>query len=503
MVPDIQSINYQNQKLEISKISFYKSIQLPVTISERLFNSFSESKDTSYITYKQLKSGLNDLYFGTFEDTAKAIFKLYDFDFDGFINKVDVNILFAFLPLKDQTGDYKCQLEALEELDEILESTFNFNDVSEEKKNSEILKEDELNFENFLIAIQRRSDILLQMLCFLYQTYPFQEKILVRASEESQKSQINNVHNHEELNLAEDEDIFYVFLSNKAKSSITLVPPKFSSKFAPAAKFLAKYKDFYKNHDGKIKCSNDVLEIKYNNNFNGNNIIISQDKCQRAVSKKDYEAAQESKVSAILSNNSLDNLDNNQKILKNSEKLQVHQGISSVDNLESNNQIDTIVNNNYLTELLSTKDDENSHSSDSLPSLNAFGFIKKDSSEQSSKVQHKPNTSDTEASYEGSVISYNSSSQIRKQIWLVSLDHCIYMYTDSTKKEQIGFNYIKGCFIKQKGSINIRSVNYYEFSIVFSNKTQSYLTLRIDDALKWATHLRSVIGYRIFLNTTF
>ena len=127
----------------------------------------------------------------------------------------------------------------MEELEEILDSTFNVNDVIEEKK--KISKEGELNFENFFKAIQKRSDVFLQMLCFFHQTCPFQEKILVRASEESQKPQINNVHKHEELSLSEDEDIFSFFISNKEKSSITLVPPKISSKFAPVAVFLTKY----------------------------------------------------------------------------------------------------------------------------------------------------------------------------------------------------------------------------------------------------------------------
>ena len=74
------------------------------------------------------------------------------------------------------------------------------------------------------------------------------------------------------------------------------------------------------------------------------------------------------------------------------------------------------------------------------------------------------------------------------------------MYTDNTKKEQIGFNYIKGCFIKQKGCIIIQSVMYYNFSIVFSNKTQTYLTLNIKDSVKWSSHLRSIIGYRNFFD---
>ena len=151
----------------ITKTRFFVWTKLPIFISEKLFISFDLDND-GFLSLEELKNSLSMLYFGSFEETARVIFNFYDFDKDGKIMAQDVKTILGFLPLKsDKTKTvYKHQLESLEELDQILKITFK--------------EKEKQNFKEFLIAIQENSDIYLQMLCFLYQRCPFQEKIVKR-----------------------------------------------------------------------------------------------------------------------------------------------------------------------------------------------------------------------------------------------------------------------------------------------------------------------------------
>jgi Ca2+-binding EF-hand superfamily protein len=113
---------------------------------------------------------------GSFEETTKVIFNLLDFDKDGIIKKEDVKIILSYLPLNDVSEEKDKKLESVkeilgvqmkswEEIDDIVSKTF--------KK-----YEDRMNFEQFEDTVQnKKSDVLLQIICFLYMQKPFSAKI--------------------------------------------------------------------------------------------------------------------------------------------------------------------------------------------------------------------------------------------------------------------------------------------------------------------------------------
>ena len=74
-------------------------MKLPVFISEKMFYAISGSR-SNYISIEQLSTFLCNLYYGSFEETAKCIFQIYDFDLDGYIKPKDVKLLFCYLPFK-------------------------------------------------------------------------------------------------------------------------------------------------------------------------------------------------------------------------------------------------------------------------------------------------------------------------------------------------------------------------------------------------------------------
>jgi hypothetical protein len=174
---DLASRNEGSKKKGISKVTFLDYIKLPVFIGEKLFNSLDRDND-SHLNSEEFVQGLCKLYLGDFDQTVGVIFSILDFDKDGIINKDDTKILLSYLPLKtDKTKiEYKFQMDSLEEIDEILALTFS-------TKNTLKL------FDFIKVIEQKKSDVFLQLLCFLYNKKPFNESNLGKVNFGKRKSQ--------------------------------------------------------------------------------------------------------------------------------------------------------------------------------------------------------------------------------------------------------------------------------------------------------------------------
>ena len=145
------------KKQGIGKITFYDYMKLQIFISEKLFIALDKDSD-NFLSQKEFVEGLKTLYFGSFKNTCNLIFYIFDFDKDGLINKGDIKITMSYLPLTDTT--HKVQMESLSEIDNLLDIYFG--------------KSDNLNFDNFINIVQNvKSDLYLQLLCFIYENKPF------------------------------------------------------------------------------------------------------------------------------------------------------------------------------------------------------------------------------------------------------------------------------------------------------------------------------------------
>jgi hypothetical protein len=153
-----------HKKNGISKITFFEYMKLPVLISEKLFYALDKDED-NYLNTKEFTEGLFKLYTGTFQETVEVIFDMLDFNKDNKISKGDAKVLLSYLPLKNNSDNiilYKDQLEGLDDIDCIIKDTFINNDL--------------LDFNQFLSVTQnKKSDIYVQLLCFLYEGKPFTE----------------------------------------------------------------------------------------------------------------------------------------------------------------------------------------------------------------------------------------------------------------------------------------------------------------------------------------
>ena len=158
---DLAERSENKTKLGISRIIFYNYLNLSLIISEKIFNSFDKDKN-NYLNLKEFREGMIRLFQGNFEETLNSIFEIYDFDSDGFINKEDVRIIMFYLPLKIQNvkNDFKQQMDSLDEINEILEHTFE-NEI-------------ELNIDKYRELIKKRvSDTFIHLISFIYKNVPF------------------------------------------------------------------------------------------------------------------------------------------------------------------------------------------------------------------------------------------------------------------------------------------------------------------------------------------
>ena len=179
---DLADRDESNKRKGIIKMIFFDYIKLPIFIAEKVFNVFDKDKD-SFLNQKEFIYGMNRLYNGNFDETLKLIFEILDFNHDEYIEKDDVKMILGLLPLKtDKTKDkikYKYQMESLEEIQQIINLTFDNKKI--------------LNLEEFKdIVTKRKSDVFLQIICFLYQKKPFTDSNISVLSTSKKASDIEN-----------------------------------------------------------------------------------------------------------------------------------------------------------------------------------------------------------------------------------------------------------------------------------------------------------------------
>ena len=98
---DLSNRGAKNKNIKyMSRTTFYDYIKLPIFIAEKLFSSFS-NRNKDVLALEEFVDGLFNLYTGSFEDTARIIFNLLDFNKDGLINNDDVKIIISYLPLSN------------------------------------------------------------------------------------------------------------------------------------------------------------------------------------------------------------------------------------------------------------------------------------------------------------------------------------------------------------------------------------------------------------------
>ena len=484
------STKKENSKTKyLSRLTFYDYIKLPIFISEKLFNSFSSTGQQEGLTEDEFVTGFFKLYMGTFQETTKTIFDLLDFDKDGIIKKEDVKIILSYLPLNDVSEEQEktlesvkevlgVQMKSLEEIDDIVSKTF--------KK-----YEDKMNFEQFKDTVQnKKSDVLLQIICFLYQEKPFSAKNI-----ESMKLKYGQIEDDEY-----DKMMKAYGRSAKKHVSVKIKTPNQTSVLSPAGTFFKRkfsMKGFKLDEEPKNPNVNDF------NKFKSENIAMSKfsQKNVRNAFSSEFNINEE--IGKKKENNET-NIPYDKNIsmvrLNNERTVEDYKKLKSKD-FNNKENIKEFIDKSKQRYSSPTKYLQEKAGLNSLALMNKdidyeknLNPINEENEFQNDIIEEK------NIMYENWVYKLTENKKL-KIFYLVLINKDIYYYKDQEKKNFLGMHNLSGCFVQeQPDQMEIEGTKFYIFEIFFNNKskTRKYYTPDIEIMKHFIKNIKEAIGYMKF-----
>ena len=427
---DLADRNETSRKKGIMKIIFLDYLKLPMFISEKLFTVFDEDKD-GFLNSKEFILGMNKLYNGSYQDTIKLIFDLLDFNHDGFIEKDDAKMILSLLPLKTDKSkvEYKYQMQSLEEITEIINSTFG--------------KSKKLNLEEFQTTVEKhKSDIFIQIICFLYQKKPFTE---------------NNINVLKSSKKSVPSDILQTPQVKKKEScgNILLPSPLKNTSLSPAS-------DFFKSNVIKTPFSlgeSAGIEEESEPAISGFNGMVR------------YHNRNIPKDGAEENNNDVN------KIIKNSDNVY---------------NSPSVYLKKHRTKTVTPFSLGLSSPSPSVGCSSSKKVIPPMSLNEDKKEESK-------VTYENYIYKVSQNNKLKKY-YLVLINKDIFYYKSDEKKEVLGMHNLSGCFVKENGTKNINDKTYYCFTLVFPSKERSFYCNSKEIYDNFNKALKEAFGYLNFFD---
>ena len=437
---DLADRDETNKKKGIMKMIFFDYLKLPIFISEKLFIVFDKDKD-GFLNQKEFIYGMNRLYNSNFDETLKLIFELLDFNHDDLIEKDDVKMILGLLPLKTDKNKikYKYQMQSLEEIQQIINCTF------DNKK--------ALNLEEFKeVVIKKKSDVFLQIICFLYQKKPFSDSNISVLSTSKK---------------ANDLEISTPQISKKTKNDNVLLPsPLQNSALSPAFQLLKS---------GQIK-SPFSLSDSISNQKEEFNPEISGFKGMIRYHNRNIPKNEDTKNADIEGDNQNENEVVN-KILKNAENVFNSPSAYLKDSSEKAKNIKPF----------------------SLFSPETKPIEKKEKIVSGFSLSNEEKNEEDKAKYENYIYKKSDGNRLKKY-YLVLIDKDIYYYKSEQKKEVLGMHNLSGCFFKENSSEKINEKIYYCFSVVFPKKERKYYVSSKEIYDNFIKALKKSFGYLNFFD---
>ena len=429
---DLADRNETNRKKGIMKLIFFDYLKLPMFISEKLFTVFDEDKD-GFLNSKEFILGMNRLYNGSYQDTIQLIFDILDFNHDGFIEKDDAKMILTLLPLKTDKSkvEYKYQMQSLEEINEIINATFG--------------KSKKLNLEEFKNTVEKhKSDIFIQIICFLYQKKPFTE---------------NNI--------------------NILKTSKKTVPSDLLQ--TPQVK-------------NKQICDNILLPSPLKNTaLSPASIFLESKMIKTPFSLGESSAIEEESEPAISGFNGMVRY-HNRNIPKNPNNEE--------DENESNNDVNNIIKNSdtvYNSPSVYLK----RHRAKPVAqfSLSSPSPVKMPQSTKKviPNMSLNDDIKEEKVTYENYIYKVSQNNKLKKY-YLVLINKDIFYYKTEEKKEMLGMHNLSGCFVKENGTKNINDKKYYCFTLVFPSKERSFYCNSKEIYDNFNKALKEAFGYLNFFD---
>ena len=374
------------------------------------------------------------------------------------------------------------QMKSLEEIDDIVSKTF--------KK-----YEGKMNFEQFKDTVQnKKSDVFLQIICFLYQEKPFKAKNI-----ESMKLKYGDIDDDEYEKMMKS----YGNRSRKGVS-VRIKTPNQSSTLSPAGSFFKRrfsIKGFNLNDDQSKDSKDNKDSNKQNITFKESSKSIKSN-ISSGLTKTDSELAIPEEYANKDLENNVDAYDKNISMVRlNNERT-----------LDDYNKLKKDKNSN-LKDLMDHSKQRYSSPTKYLQEkagLNSLALMNKDIdydknlcpiNEEENEANDNPEE-EKNICYENWVYKLTENKKLKK-FYLVLINKDIYYYKDKEKKNFLGMHNLSGCFIQEGGEnekIVIENKNFYIFEIFFNNKskTRKYYTPDFEISKQFVKKIKEAIGYMKF-----
>ena len=468
---DLASRNDSTIKKGISKSTFYDYIKIPIFISEKLFSALDQDND-GYLNASEFVEGLKNLYTGDFDKTLSIIFDMLDFDKDGEINKDDTKILLSYLPLKTDNSkfQYKFQMDSLNEIDQIINLTF------KSKKT--------LWLTDFKSSVEtQKSDIYLQILCFLYLQKPFNpEAVNTLQASRKRCSSFKQPRKKSNPDIIKGLKEFHDTNEGGSNNQTLLLTPNRKSALSPLISFL-KSGSSAKASTQNISSFNSLT--KKTSFVDENTPIISGMKgmvrlCNEKITDKQSENIEETiKNSKNIYQSPTIYLLKKTTVEKDCESIK-KDGVE-IEQVKIGNKIVSF-------EKLQLEMSDESGGSD----------VEKDGKSFSSESNSTRNNSNM-ITYENWVYKVSNQDNLKKY-YLVVINKDVFYYKTDSKEELLGMHNLSGCFIKENGEKMIHKIKFYCFQIIYQAKIKNYYTTDKEIAFKFLETIKLAIGYLNFFD---
>ena len=355
-----------------------------------------------------------------------------------------------------------------------------------------------MNFQQFKDTVQnKKSDVFLQIICFLYQEKPFSSKNV-----ESMKLKYGDIDDEEY------EKMMKVYGNRSRKGvSVKIKTPNQASTLSPAGSFFKRrfsIKGFNLNEENKeTKDKTEAKDKDKNALLQGSSKSVKSN--ISSLTKTDSDLAiPEEYVNKNLENN-VDAYDKNISMVRlNNERT-----------LEDYNKLKKGKDNNFK-ELMDNSKQRYSSPTKYLQEkvgLNSLALMNKDIDYEKNlcpinEVENEGANNDTNLEEEKNICYENwvyklTENKKLKKFYLVLINKDIYYYKDQEKKNFLGMHNLSGCFIQEGGEnekIVIEDKNFYIFEIFFNNKskTRKYYTPNKDISNNFVKKIKEAIGYMKF-----
>jgi len=429
-----------SKKTGISNLTFMEYLKLPVFICEKVFSSMDLDEDT-FLNLKEFTEGMTNLYFGTFDDTCKMIFNIYDIDKDGKINVGDVKLILSFLPRKtDKTKtEYKYQMESVNEIQEIVSSTFG------DKK--------DLKLNEYIEVIEKKkSDSYIQLLCFIYQRKPFSDENIMLYKSKMERKRTEK-----------KDDERYISPPSKPKR---MASPSKNTSLSPVHNFLRRSTNVPDIEEfSLVPCSDNSSPIKKKMSFMSKGIGAEVSGFKGMIRMTNEKVESKNGKSNDI-----------KKIIETSECK-----FNSPSNFLRKESL--IPEFNLEDNLISLDQDEE---------INDIKDILTKKENNLEKVEN--------LLMEDFIYKVSENGKLKKYYLVLSGKDILY-YKTKEKEVVEGMHNLSGTFVQENGSKKIEGKTFYLFSIIFNSKTRMYYCPDQEVAKLWTASLRKAIGYENFFES--